>query len=79
MKKSKGILIAVALFTILVIPLHAADRLDMIVLLDNSVSVLPIYDEIQESLLKRIITEHLEPGDSFSLISFFRPAHGRDL
>ncbi len=49
---------------------YGADRVDMIVLLDNSVSVLPYYDQIQESLLKRVISEHLVPGDTFSLITF---------
>ena len=67
MKKS---LIIILLIFILSATVYGADRVDMIVLLDNSVSVLPYYDDIQNSLLKKIISEHLEPGDTFSLITF---------
>ena len=66
----KSILLIFSLIIVLSVPAFGADRVDMIVLLDNSVSVLPIYDRIQESLLRRIISEHLAPGDTFSLNTF---------
>ena len=66
----KSILIIFLLVAMLSVSVYGADRVDMIVLLDNSVSVLPIYNDIQESLLKRIISEHLNPGDTFSLLTF---------
>ncbi|MBI9108746.1 MAG: VWA domain-containing protein [Spirochaetales bacterium] len=66
----KSIILISLLVLILSVPLFGSDRIDMIVLLDNSVSVLPYYDEIQNSLLGRIVSEHLAPGDSFSLITF---------
>lgn len=67
MKKS---IIIVFLILILSASVFGVDRVDMIVLLDNSVSVLPYYDNIQNSLIKKIISEHLAPGDTFSLITF---------
>jgi hypothetical protein len=68
MKKS---MILIFLFISLIsAPVSSSDRVDMIVLLDNSISVLPFYDEIQTSLLGRIVSEHLAPGDSFNLITF---------
>ncbi|MDC7225885.1 MAG: VWA domain-containing protein [Spirochaetales bacterium] len=67
MKKS---ILIVLLILITSASVFGADRTDMIILLDNSVSVLPYYDNIQNSLIKRIISEHLLPGDTFSLITF---------
>lgn len=68
MKKSTVFIILI--FTILSVPVFSADRVDMVVLLDNSISVIPFYDKIQNSLLKKIISEHLQPGDTFNLLSF---------
>jgi len=68
MKKSISLIFLFVL--LLSAPLFGTDKVDMIVLLDNSVSVLPYYDEIQKSLLRKIVSEHLVPGDSFSLITF---------
>lgn len=68
MKKSFVFIFLMVL--LLSVSVFGADRVDMIVLLDNSVSVLPYYDQIQKSLLGRIISEHLKPGDTFSLITF---------
>ncbi|HAK47625.1 MAG TPA: hypothetical protein DCO79_17110 [Spirochaeta sp.] len=67
MKKS---ILLILLILVLSASVFGVDRVDMIVLLDNSVSVLPFYDNIQNSLIKRIISEHLKPGDTFSLITF---------
>ena len=66
----KSLLLTILLILILSVSVFGADRVDMIVLLDNSVSVLPYYDDIQGSLLSRIISEHLKPGDTFSLLTF---------
>ncbi len=66
----KSIILFFFLVMILSTPVFGAERVDMIVLLDNSVSVLPYYEQIQDSLLKKIISEHLRPGDTFNLITF---------
>ena len=66
----KSIILIILMILMLSVSVFGADRIDMIVLLDNSVSVLPFYDQIQKSLLGKIISEHLKPGDTFSLITF---------
>ncbi|MBN2050083.1 MAG: VWA domain-containing protein [Spirochaetales bacterium] len=47
----------------------AADT-DMVVLLDTSVSVLPIYEDLQQHLLRGILESQMHSRDHFHLISF---------
>ena len=48
----------------------AAENTEMVVLLDNSVSVLPIYDDLEQHLIGGILESHLTTGDRFHLITF---------
>ncbi len=66
----KSVIFFIIFLLVLLSPVSGADRTDMVILLDNSVSVIPYYDRIQESLIGKIITEHLKPGDTFNLITF---------
>lgn len=54
----------------LAVPGFTAEKTDMVVLLDNSVSVLPIYDDLEHNLIRGILETHLSEGDRFHLISF---------
>ena len=52
-------------------PIHAnCEKLEMIVLMDTSISTLPIYDFLEGYLVRGILEGHLKPGDSFHLLSF---------
>ncbi len=66
----KSVISFIIFLLVLLSPVSGADRTDMVILLDNSISVIPYYDRIQESLIGKIITEHLKPGDTFNLITF---------
>ncbi|MDR1893745.1 MAG: VWA domain-containing protein [Spirochaetales bacterium] len=43
---------------------------DMVVLFDTSVSVLPIFDELSENLVRELLQVQLRQGDKFHLLSF---------
>ncbi len=61
---------AILILFAMVSVLYAERNTDMVVLLDNSVSVLPIYEDIEEHLIRGIVETHLVTGDRFHLISF---------
>lgn len=63
-------LIACFLVLLVLPPIWSEENTDMVVLLDNSVSVLPIYDDLENHLLGGILESHLASGDRFHLISF---------
>ena len=47
-----------------------AGNIDLIVLLDTSESVFPIFDDLLEVIVEDTVTNHLQAGDYFHLISF---------
>ncbi len=47
-----------------------AGNIDLIVLLDTSESVFPIFDDLIEIVVEDTVTNHLQEGDFFHLISF---------
>ncbi len=62
------------LILILVIALCAfsvsAEPIDVVVMLDTSESVLPIYEDLVNYIVKNVLTNHVRFGDTFHLISF---------
>ena len=58
------IMIAVCTFSI------SAKPVDVVVMLDTSESVLPIYDKLVNYIVKNVLTNHVRFGDTFHLISF---------
>lgn len=66
MKKSICLLLLAGL---LAAPL-AAQREDVVVLWDTSVSVLPIFRDFENRLVRGILDRHINEGDTFTIISF---------
>lgn len=68
----KGIYLKILLLVILVLSPAAisATSVDMVVLLDTSSSVMPIYDDLVNYIIGNVLTSHLRFGDTFHLISF---------
>ncbi|MCP5514298.1 MAG: VWA domain-containing protein [Spirochaetales bacterium] len=48
----------------------SAEPVDMVVLLDTSESVLPIYNNLVNYIIKDVLMKHVRFGDTFHLISF---------
>ncbi len=73
MKMKKNLLILILLLAgfFFIIPSQvSAAPVDMVVLLDTSESVLPIYGDLVNYIIKDILTNHLRYGDTFHLINF---------
>ncbi len=62
--------ILAVLFIFLVSVSLSAEPVDMVVMLDTSESVLPIYDDLVNFIIKNILSDHVRFGDTFHLISF---------
>ncbi len=60
----------ILLLVVLALPAANAQQLDMIVLLDISESVFPIFDDLVGHLIQDTLTNHLRMGDYFHLITF---------
>ena len=58
------ILIALSAFSL------SAKPIDVVVMLDTSESVLPIYEDLVDYIVKNVLTNHVRFGDTFHLISF---------
>ncbi len=58
------ILLALCAFSI------SAKPIDVVVMLDTSESVLPIYEDLVNYIVKNVLTNHVRFGDTFHLISF---------
>ena len=48
----------------------SAKPIDVVVMLDTSESVLPIYEDLVNFIVKNVLTNHVRYGDTFHLISF---------
>ncbi|MFP4563642.1 MAG: vWA domain-containing protein [Spirochaetia bacterium] len=66
----KPLAAVILLLVVLALPAANAQQLDMIVLLDISESVFPIFDELVGHLIQDTLTNHLRVGDYFHLITF---------
>jgi hypothetical protein len=63
-------LAVIILLLVIVLPAANAQQLDMIVLLDISESVFPIFDDLVGYLIHNTVNNHLRMGDYFHLITF---------
>ena len=63
-------LAVIILLLVIVLPAVNAQQMDMIVLLDISESVFPIFDDLVGYLIHNTISNHLRMGDYFHLITF---------
>lgn len=52
------------------VPAAAQDRVDLIVLLDSSQSMIPYYNEVVDYVVSGTLREYMRFGDAFHLISF---------
>ena len=58
------ILLALCVFSV------SAKPIDVVVMLDTSESVLPIYEDLVNYIVEKVLTNHVRFGDTFHLISF---------
>ena len=70
MNKNFLLLLLIAGFFLITPSKADAKPIDMVVLLDTSGSVLPIYDDLLNFITKNIISDYLKYGDTFHLLSF---------
>ncbi|MDX9800624.1 MAG: VWA domain-containing protein [Spirochaetia bacterium] len=58
------------LFTFLAAASISAEPVDMVVMLDTSASVLPIYNNLVNYIIKDVLLNHVKYGDTFHLVNF---------
>ena len=64
-------LILIIVFALCAFSLSAEpEPIDVVVMLDTSESVLPIYEDLVNYIVKNVLTNHVRFGDTFHLISF---------
>ncbi|HUW69012.1 MAG TPA: VWA domain-containing protein [bacterium] len=64
---------AIAMLVLLIfgtLPGVAQDRVDLIVLLDSSQSMIPYYNQVVDYVLSQTVREYMRFGDAFHLLSF---------
>lgn len=66
---SKRIILILLLAAICAFPI-SAKPIDVVVMLDTSESVLPIYEDLVNYIVKNVLTNHVRFGDTFHLINF---------
>ncbi len=70
MKRLAKVCCLIAIFLLAGSSLVCADNIDMIIMLDTSESVFPIFDKLIETAVEDTIKHHLQMGDYFHLLSF---------
>lgn len=70
MKRPAKIIICLAIILICSAGAVSADSIDLVVLLDTSESVFPIFDDLINIVIEDSIEDHLQLGDYFHLLSF---------
>ena len=68
----RGAIVAVAFFLVIsgTHVLYGEETKDVVVLLDTSSSVMPIYDDLVNYVIGDTLREHVNSGDTFHLLSF---------
>ena len=66
---SKKLILILLLAAICVLPI-SAKPIDVVVMLDTSESVMPIYEDLVNYIVKNVLSNHVRFGDTFHLINF---------